>query len=39
MKSILFMIFFQFQVGVAVMDCLLYAVGGSAGTDYHKSVE
>ncbi|XP_077285162.1 kelch-like ECH-associated protein 1B [Arctopsyche grandis] len=27
------------RVGVAVMDGLLYAVGGSAGTDYHKSVE
>lgn len=27
------------RVGVAVMDGLLYAVGGSAGTEYHKSVE
>lgn len=27
------------RVGVAVMDGLLYAVGGSAGNEYHKSVE
>ncbi|XP_013178099.1 PREDICTED: kelch-like ECH-associated protein 1 isoform X2 [Papilio xuthus] len=27
------------RVGVAVMDGLLYAVGGSAGSEYHKSVE
>ncbi|CAH2107586.1 unnamed protein product [Euphydryas editha] len=27
------------RVGVAVMDGLLYAVGGSAGTEYHKTVE
>ncbi|XP_026472382.1 kelch-like ECH-associated protein 1 isoform X2 [Ctenocephalides felis] len=27
------------RVGVAVMDGLLYAVGGSAGSDYHNSVE
>lgn len=27
------------RVGVAVMDGLLYAVGGSAGKDYHNSVE
>ncbi|XP_028159730.1 kelch-like ECH-associated protein 1 isoform X2 [Ostrinia furnacalis] len=27
------------RVGVAVMDGLLYAVGGSSGSDYHKSVE
>ncbi|XP_020298839.1 kelch-like ECH-associated protein 1 isoform X1 [Pseudomyrmex gracilis] len=27
------------RVGVAVMDCLLYAVGGSAGAEYHNSVE
>ncbi|XP_076652571.1 kelch like ECH associated protein 1 isoform X2 [Halictus rubicundus] len=27
------------RVGVAVMDGLLYAVGGSAGAEYHSSVE
>nr|QPF20446.1 Kelch-like ECH-associated protein 1 [Chilo suppressalis] len=27
------------RVGVAVMDGLLYAVGGSSGSEYHKSVE
>jgi len=27
------------RVGVAVMDGLLYAVGGSAGVEYHNSVE
>ncbi|XP_022815977.1 kelch-like ECH-associated protein 1 isoform X1 [Spodoptera litura] len=27
------------RVGVAVMDGLLYAVGGSAGSEYHESVE
>ncbi|XP_021934021.1 kelch-like ECH-associated protein 1 isoform X3 [Zootermopsis nevadensis] len=27
------------RVGVAVMDGLLYAVGGSAGIEYHSSVE
>lgn len=27
------------RVGVAVMDELLYAVGGSAGLEYHRSVE
>ncbi|XP_067616323.1 kelch-like ECH-associated protein 1 isoform X3 [Eurosta solidaginis] len=27
------------RVGVAVMDELLYAVGGSAGSEYHNSVE
>ncbi|XP_065347952.1 kelch-like ECH-associated protein 1B isoform X1 [Cloeon dipterum] len=27
------------RVGVAVMDCMVYAVGGSAGCDYHNSVE
>ncbi|XP_052738459.1 kelch-like ECH-associated protein 1B isoform X1 [Bicyclus anynana] len=27
------------RVGVAVMDGLLYAVGGSAGSEYHKTVE
>ncbi|KAG6456432.1 kelch-like ECH-associated protein 1B isoform X2 [Manduca sexta] len=27
------------RVGVAVMDGFLYAVGGSAGSEYHKSVE
>ncbi|KAG7212509.1 hypothetical protein KM043_012819 [Ampulex compressa] len=27
------------RVGVAVMDGLLYAVGGSAGAEYHNSVE
>ncbi|GLV34165.1 Keap1 [Carabus blaptoides fortunei] len=27
------------RVGVAVMDGLLYAVGGSAGKEYHNSVE
>lgn len=27
------------RVGVAVMDGLLYAVGGCAGTEYHNSVE
>lgn len=27
------------RVGVAVMDGLLYAVGGSAGSEYHSSVE
>ncbi|KAL4708352.1 hypothetical protein ACJJTC_019588 [Scirpophaga incertulas] len=27
------------RVGVAVMDGLLYAVGGSCGSEYHKSVE
>ncbi|KAF4517544.1 hypothetical protein B566_EDAN005108 [Ephemera danica] len=27
------------RVGVAVMDCLLYAVGGSAGCECHRSVE
>lgn len=27
------------RVGVAVMDELLYAVGGSAGSEYHASVE
>lgn len=27
------------RVGVAVMDELLYAAGGSAGTEYHDSVE
>ncbi|XP_017103204.2 kelch-like ECH-associated protein 1B isoform X1 [Drosophila bipectinata] len=27
------------RVGVAVMDELMYAVGGSAGTEYHNTVE
>ncbi|XP_055376737.1 kelch-like ECH-associated protein 1 [Condylostylus longicornis] len=27
------------RVGVAVMDELLYAIGGSAGSEYHNSVE
>lgn len=27
------------RVGVAVMDELLYAVGGSTGFEYHNSVE
>nr|XP_037874793.1 kelch-like ECH-associated protein 1B isoform X3 [Bombyx mori] len=27
------------RVGVAVMDGLLYAVGGSAGSEYHRTVE
>lgn len=27
------------RVGVAVMDDLLYAVGGSSGCEYHNSVE
>lgn len=27
------------RVGVAVMDEFLYAVGGSAGSEYHKTVE
>lgn len=27
------------RVGVAVMDELLYAVGGSAGSEYHNTVE
>jgi len=27
------------RVGVAVMDCLLYAVGGSFGCELHRSVE
>lgn len=27
------------RVGVVVMDGLLYAVGGSAGKEYHASVE
>ncbi|KAM3962904.1 kelch like ECH associated protein 1 [Aphomia sociella] len=27
------------RVGVAVMDGLLYAVGGSSGSEYHKTVE
>lgn len=27
------------RVGVAVMDCQIYAVGGSAGCECHKSVE
>lgn len=27
------------RLGVAVMDGLLYAVGGSAGAEYHNSVE
>lgn len=27
------------RLGVAVMDELLYAVGGSAGLDYYNSVE
>ncbi|CAB3243823.1 unnamed protein product [Arctia plantaginis] len=27
------------RLGVAVMDGLLYAVGGSAGSEYHKTVE
>ena len=27
------------RVGVATMDDLLYAVGGSSGNEYHNSVE
>lgn len=27
------------RVGVAVMDGLLYAVGGSSNAEYHKTVE
>lgn len=27
------------RVGVAVMDEFLYAVGGSAGSEYHNTVE